>query len=145
MEITATELLPLSPDLLHRSCDPSCLDFTTTEQLADIGVIIGQERALNAIRFGIAIDQQGYNIFALGPAGAGKLTAVREIVGREATDQSPPRDWCYVNNYSDPSKPKALSLPAGIGRRFANDMERLVEELSTSIPAASNNLAIEKS
>lgn len=136
MEITATELLPLSPDLLHRSCDPSCLDFTTTEQLADIGVIIGQERALNAIRFGIAIDQQGYNIFALGPAGAGKLTAVREIVGREATDQSPPRDWCYVNNYSDPSKPKALSLPAGIGRRFANDMERLVEELSTSIPAA---------
>lgn len=136
MDITATELLPLNPDALHRSCDPSDLDFATTAQLADIGVILGQERALNAIRFGIAIDQQGYNIFALGPAGAGKLSAVREIVGREAQEQSPPSDWCYVNNYADSSKPKALSLPVGMGRRFADDMERLIEELSTAIPAA---------
>lgn len=136
MDIHATDLLPLGPDALHRSCDSIQLDFETTEQLADVGFTIGQDRALSAIRFGIAIEQQGYNIYALGPAGAGKLTAVREIVGRDAADQPPPNDWCYVNNFADPSKPTALSLPAGLGRQFANDMEQLIEELSTSIPAA---------
>ena len=129
-------LQPLSPDALHKSCDPSRLDFTTTDELADIGVIVGQERALNAIRFGIAIEQKGYNIFALGPTGAGKSTAVREIVGREAENQPPPADWCYVFDFAQPSKPRALSLPAGQGRSFAKDMEQLIEELSTSIPAA---------
>ena len=127
---------PLSANQLFNSCDPSQLAFTTTDELADIGVVVGQERALNAIRFGVSIPREGFNVFALGPTGTGKMTAVREIVTREAEHQPKPEDWCYVNNFTDPSKPKALSLPAGVGRRFAADMAHVIEELSISIPAA---------
>lgn len=129
-------LQPLPPEQLFRSCDPSQLAFATTDELADTGVIVGQERALNAIRFGVSIPRKGFNVFALGPTGTGKMTAVRELVAREASQQAKPSDWCYVNNFADPSKPRALSVPAGVGRRFAADMAHLIEELSVSIPAA---------
>jgi ABC-type uncharacterized transport system ATPase subunit len=125
----------LLPEQLFTACDPKQFDFVTTEELADTGVSIGQERALGAIRFGMGIAQKGFNIFALGPTGAGKLTAVREIVGREASQQATPDDWCYVNNFDQPAKPRALRLPAGIGRRFAQDVARLLEELAVAIPA----------
>ncbi len=126
---------PLSLDQLFTACDPAQFDFATTEELADTGVVIGQERALGAIRVGLGMEQKGFNIFALGPSGIGKLTAAREIVEREAGKQATPEDWCYVNNFEQPAKPRALSLPAGVGRRFAADMERLIEELSVAIPA----------
>jgi len=127
---------PLAPDQLYKACDPAEFNFASTEELADTGVIIGQERALDAIKFGIAIEQRGYNVFALGPSGAGKLTATKEIVTREAQRQPAPDDWCYVNNFAQPSKPRALRLPAGQGRSFAQDMEQLIDELSSAIPAA---------
>lgn len=126
----------LPASVLYKACDPQEFDFSTTDELADIGVVIGQERALDAIQFGISIVQKGYNIFALGPSGSGKLAAVKEIVGREAENRPVPDDWCYVNNFGEASKPKALRLPAGQGRRFARDMEQVIEELSTVIPAA---------
>ena len=132
----ANHLQPLPASVLYKACDPLEFDFSTTDELADIGVVIGQERALDAIRFGMAIVQKGYNIFALGPSGSGKLAAVKEIAGREAENRPVPDDWCYVNNFAEASKPKALRLPPGQGRRFARDMEQAVEELSTAIPAA---------
>lgn len=126
---------PLSAEQLYKPCDPAEFDFTTTEELADTSVIIGQERALGAIHFGVTIDRQGYNVFALGPTGAGKLTAVREIVVREAEQQPAPDDWCYVNNFENPAKPRTLRLPPGQGKRFSQDMARLVEELAAAIHA----------
>jgi len=127
---------PLDTELLYKACDPAEFDFASTEELADTSVIIGQERALDAIQFGIDIAQRGFNVFVLGPSGAGKLTATKEIVTREAQRQRAPDDWCYVNNFAHPSKPKALSLPAGQGRHFVRDMEQLIEELVSAIPAA---------
>lgn len=98
---------PLKPEQLFTPCDPSQFDFATTEDLADIGVIIGQERALGAIRLGLGVAHKGFNIFALGPTGFGKLTAVREIIRREAEERPAPDDWCYVNNFENPAKPRA--------------------------------------
>ncbi|QSA97913.1 Lon protease family protein [Methylococcus sp. EFPC2] len=126
---------PLSPDLLFTPCDPALFSFSTTEELAETGLIVGQDRALEAIRFGLGVKRSGFNIFALGPTGHGKLTAVRDIVSREADALPAADDWCYVNNFEDPAKPKALRLPAGRGGVFARAMERLIEELSVSIPA----------
>jgi lon-related putative ATP-dependent protease len=127
---------PLPADQLYKACDPKEFDFATTEELADVGVVVGQERALDAIRFGLGIAQEGFNVFALGPTGLGKTSTVKEIVGREAEGRPVPDDWCYVHNFGEPSKPKALRLPAGQGRSFAGDMEQLIEELGTAIPAA---------
>jgi lon-related putative ATP-dependent protease len=126
---------PLPADKLYTPCDGSLLDFGTTEELADADVIIGQDRALTAIHFGVGMARPGYNIFALGPPGCGKLTAIKEIVTREAQHQPQPQDWCYVSNFDQPAKPLALGLPAGVGKRFAQDMEHLCEELNTAIPA----------
>lgn len=127
---------PLPPEQLYRACDPRDFDFATTDDLADIGVIVGQERALDALRFGLGIRQDGFNVFALGPTGLGKASTVKEIVAHEAEGRPVPDDWCYVHDFDEPSKPRALRLPAGMGRAFAGDMEQLIEELGTAIPAA---------
>jgi len=128
-------IAPLQPEKLFMPCDPSQFDFVTTEELADAGVIIGQERALDAIRLGLGVSHIGFNIYALGTSGSGKLTAVREIVQREAAGRVPPEDWCYVNNFENPAKPLALRLPAGWGKRLVQSLDHMIEELSTAIPS----------
>lgn len=126
----------LPPGRLYSACDPADFPFQTTAELADIGIAVGQERALDALRFGLGMGREGFNLFALGPPGAGKATVVREVVAREAEHRPAPDDWCYVHNFAEPSKPKALRLPAGLGRRFAEDVARTLEELVGAIPAA---------
>src|SRR5690554_4111678 len=127
---------PLEAAQLFTPCRRDFLEFDTTEELEDAEVVLGQERALEAIQFGVRIKAGGYNIYALGPVGTGKLTAIREIVKQEAAVRPIPSDWCYVNNFAQPTKPKVLRLPAGYGSRFQQDMHRLVEDISSAIPAA---------
>lgn len=78
----------------------------------------------------------GYNVFVLGHPGTGKLTATRQELAKQAAERPVPADWCYVNNFVERTKPKALELPAGQGRRFKSDMEQLVDDLRSAIPAA---------
>ena len=91
---------------------------------------------MNAIRFGVKMQRQGYNIYALGPAGLGKHTLVRRTVEERAAQEPPPNDWCYVNNFDQPYRPRILRLPAGQGRQLKRDMERLVEDMQTALSAA---------
>ena len=127
---------PLPPQQLRQTCDPSQFDFETTAELKDLSEIIGQERAVEAIQFGIGIQREGYNLFALGPSGTGKRTTIRQFLDQKAAIEPIPSDWCYVNNFEQPHKPRALSLPPGQGVVLRKDMEQLVEELRTAIPAA---------
>lgn len=136
LDFPPIKLPEIDASQLNRTSEPFVPAFRTTEELADVGVLVGQQRALQALRFGISIPQRGYNIFALGPAGIGKRTAILEVVGREASQLPAPDDWGYVNSFREPSRPHAIRLPGGIGRRFASDMDRLIDELTTSIPAA---------
>jgi lon-related putative ATP-dependent protease len=125
---------PLDAAVLCQRCDPTQFTFETTADLEDLTGIIGQTRAVEAVRFGIGIRREGFNLFALGPEGIGKYSVVRQSLERRAAEQSPPSDWCYVNNFTDAHKPRALRLPAGGGSKLRRDMERLVEELRTAIP-----------
>jgi lon-related putative ATP-dependent protease len=127
---------PLPPEHLYAKVELGELDFETTAELADVPLVFDQARALSALRLGIEISDPGFNVFALGPAGLGKLTAVQEVVGAYAQSQPTPSDWCYVFNFEDPVKPKALKLPAGVGRKLSQDLAQLIEELRTAIPAA---------
>ena len=126
----------LDPAQLYKPCNVEQLKFDSTEELDDIDITVGQERAMDAIKFGIRIHKDGYNIFAMAPAGTGKLTAVRPLVEHEAGRQAVPSDWCYVNNFSQPAKPTAIKLMPGQGKYFKEDMEELIDELSVAIPAA---------
>ncbi|MGZ0020607.1 Lon protease family protein [Nitrosomonas sp. wSCUT-2] len=130
-----TAIPPLQPHQLSRSCDPNQFTFQTTAELADLTDIIGQKRALEAIRFGSGIRQDGYNLFVLGPPGMGKHSLVNQFLESKAGSESRPYDWCYLHNFSQPHKPKMLKLPSGKGEELRLHMERLVDYLRTAIPA----------
>ncbi|MBA2663038.1 MAG: AAA family ATPase [Bradymonadaceae bacterium] len=127
---------PLPVDLLFRRCDPEQLDFESTDELDALEEIIGQERALEALAFGIEMRSPGYNLFALGPSGVGKHRLVREYLGRASQDQGAADDWCYVHNFEQPAHPKALRLPPGRAVHFREDMARLVADMGDAINAA---------
>ncbi|TCV87413.1 Lon protease family protein [Sulfurirhabdus autotrophica] len=127
---------PLPPQALFQRCNPDDFDFTTTADLNDLTEIIGQTRAFDAIKFGTSIRRDGYNLFVLGPPGMGKHTLVRQFLENKAHDESAPSDLCYVNNFQQPHKPKALLLPPGRGTSLRKDMQQLIDELRIAIPAA---------
>ncbi|MES9947062.1 MAG: ATP-binding protein [Candidatus Thiodiazotropha sp.] len=124
----------LTPEVLCRHCDPSQFSFDNTDQLEDLEGFIGQERATQSLHFGLGIKHKGYNLYALGPAGAGKSAMVRKFLQAQAADRPIPSDWCYVNNFSDARKPQAVALPAGKGVALKQDMEQLVIGLRETIP-----------
>jgi lon-related putative ATP-dependent protease len=133
---SATSAAPLPPEFLYRRCDPAQFDFATTAELPDIDAPFGQERAVAALAFGIGIKSEGFNLFALGPDGTGKSALVRRLLGEQAAKEATPPDWCYVNNFQDPHKPKALCLPPGRAAAFAKDLLGLIEDLRIAIAAA---------
>lgn len=121
---------------LYHPCALEQFAFQTTSELEDLAEIIGQARALGAVRFGAGMRRSGYNIFVLGSPGMGKHTFVRGYLEMRAKQEAPPSDWCYINNFEQPHKPRALRLPAGWGIKLRQDMTQLVEELRSAVPAA---------
>lgn len=126
---------PLTPAELRPCCEPDSLDFDTTAQADEMTGILGQDRAVDALTFGMGMRSEGYNIFALGPSGVGKLSLVRQYAAEQAAREDVPSEWCYVNNFDDYRKPHALKLPAGKGTELASDMSQLISELGRAIPA----------
>jgi lon-related putative ATP-dependent protease len=124
----------LAPDTLYQRCDPDTFGFTTTAELEDLTDVIGQPRAVDAVKFGISILHKGYNLFALGPTGSGKHAMVQRYASEKARAGECPPDWCYVNNFQQPHKPRSLRMPAGRGIKLEQDMERLVQDLHEAIP-----------
>jgi lon-related putative ATP-dependent protease len=108
----------------------------TTEDLAPLGEIIGQERAVRALKFGLGIREQGFNIYVAGYPGTGRKTAVKNFVEEIASGEPVPPDWCYVNNFSNQYEPRAIQLPAGKGKQFQNDVKNLIENIRTALPKA---------
>ncbi len=130
-----TSLTPLGAESLYHRCDPSELDFRTTAELPDLDNVLGQDRAADAIRFGLAIDRPGYNLYVLGDHGGGRHWLVNRLLGEAAEKAPVPDDWVYVNNFDEPRKPTSLRLPAGRGLALRNDMQKLVSELAPAISA----------
>lgn len=126
----------LTPEQLYRFCDPGALDFSTTAELADLDATLGQQRAMDAVRFGSGMRHDGYNIFAFGPSGTGKFTMIRTFLNGRAPVETTPDDWCYVNDFSDPSRPRTLRLPAGTAPALRDDVRRAIDELRAAIPTA---------
>ncbi|MBT8126087.1 MAG: AAA family ATPase [Gammaproteobacteria bacterium] len=124
----------LESEELYRRCDPEQFEFETTADIKDLAELIGQPRAVEAVNFGVGIQQDGYNLFALGPAGTGKQAFIRHYIESRASAEKVPPDWCYVNNFEDTRKPAALMLPPGKAVKLHNDMNMLVEELGVTIP-----------
>jgi lon-related putative ATP-dependent protease len=127
---------PLKPEQLYTVCDPVGFRFASTTELPDLEEVVGQQRAVEAIAFGVGIQRPGYNLYALGPTGSGKRSVVQRFVESKAATETVPQDWCYVNNFSDPHKPNAIGLPAGTAASLREEMLQLVEELRRAVPEA---------
>ena len=126
---------------LYKKCDSSLFSFKTTEELELLEQPIGQKQALDAVDFGINIEQDGYNLFAMGPSGIGKHSAIVNYLQTKAAKETTPSDWCYLNNFKDEQKPIVIELPPGVATQFKNDIDELVELIKSIIPTTftSNN------
>ncbi|HMA09397.1 MAG TPA: ATP-binding protein, partial [Ramlibacter sp.] len=139
-DLTDTDLTAprgiLRVDELCTRCDPGQFDFETTQAEPEPEQPFGQARAVDAVALGLGIAGRGYNLFVLGRPGSGRHDAVRGLLQAHARQRETPVDWCYVHNFSDPNKPRALSLPAGEGSRLRTAMQGFVGELGKTIELA---------
>ncbi|MDD1767010.1 MAG: AAA family ATPase [Methanomassiliicoccales archaeon] len=122
----------MTDEISFKRCRNSCPDIAfkceSTADLKPLEEIIGQDRALKALEFGLNIGDKGFNIFASGYPGTGRRTAIVDYVKELAKKIPIPPDWCYVNNFRDPTSPHVLKLPSGRGEGFKKDMEKFVAE-----------------
>ena len=121
---------------LRSICDPKMFTFKNTAKVAPLDKVIGQERAVQAIDFGLNIKSPGYNMFVTGIEGTGKSTIIRDIVTQHAKKLPSPADWCMVNNFKDEYHPKAISVPNGKATRFSKTMNKLIDDLKKELPKA---------
>jgi lon-related putative ATP-dependent protease len=126
----------LTPERLYHACDPADFDFESTAELPDLTEMVGQERAVEALRFASEMSLPGYNVFLLGPPGTGRHSLLKRFLAQRSRERPQASDWCYVNNFQEPRKPQALELPAGRGRALVRDVDRLIDEACTTIPTA---------
>jgi predicted ATP-dependent protease len=124
----------LKPSDLRCWCDAAQFDFDSTLEIEPLDEVIGQERAVRAIEFGLNMKSFGYNIFITGYEGTGKNTISRDLVGKHAAKMSVPTDWCIVNNFKDEYRPKAIAVPAGTANVFAKSMNRFIQDLKVRLP-----------
>ena len=128
------EHLAVAAHDLRRICDAAQFDFRDTSELTPLESVIGQERAVQAIDFGLNMKSAGYNIFVTGPVGTGKSTIVYDIVSKYALGLARPDDWCLVNNFQDTYRPVAISVPSGRAFEFSKRMRKVVTDLRQALP-----------
>ena len=121
---------------LRRRCTGQGINVASTAEMPELEGIIGQERATRSIEFGLDIDSFGYNIYAMGPAGAGKTTTIIRYLQQKAKERPLPDDWAYVYNFKDPDSPRALRLPPGRGNEVKEDIQKLLHTISEELPQA---------
>ncbi len=128
------ERYAVDTDKLRWRLDPASLPFATTAELTPLQGLIGQDRGVEAFRFGMGMDREGYNIFVTGPADTGRLANVRRLLEDLTKKDQVPDDLCYVNNFKNPESPALLRFPAGQGQAFKKDVNTLLDHLKTEVP-----------
>jgi len=125
--------LELKPAQLRWQCDPKLLRFKNLKEVSSCEWIIGQPRAIDAIKLGLNVKYPGYNIFITGPVGTGRTTAITKLLD-DLKVKGELKDLLYVNNFKNPDMPKLIELAGGTGKKFRQALEKLVRGLKTNIP-----------
>jgi predicted ATP-dependent protease len=127
--------LRLAPEALTRRFSAEQFAFSNTDDLEPFRGVLGQERAVEALQFGVAMPRPGYNVYVMGEPGTGRFSFVKRYLKAEGKRQHTPADWLYVNNFEDSREPRALELPAGSAQAFLADMNGLIDNLLATFPA----------
>ncbi len=120
----------------RKTCPRDFIKCNATDELEPLIEIIGQDRAVKALQFGLDIKEEGFNLYVAGMPGTGKKTAIVTYLEQRAKDMPVPSDWCYVYNFEDGQKPNALRLPAGLGSQLVTDMAKFIEEMKKALKAS---------
>lgn len=126
---------PIPKTLATQTINSKSLPFETTKEVEPFHGVLGQERAVNAIQFGVAMERPGYNIFVMGDTGTGRSSYVRDYLKSEAKRQATPDIWCYVNNFNNPREPRSVSLHPHEAGEFKKLINELIDQLLASFPA----------
>ncbi len=121
---------------LRWKCDPKKLGISTTNDVKPTKEIIGQERALRALRLGLEMKHSGFNVFVTGFSGTGRMTTIKRMLAETRQKEASLLDRCYVHNFKNPDQPILLTFPAGMGNKFKVAMRDLIADLQKNIPAA---------
>ena len=127
---------PLDIREYRNAYEPGKVQCASTEEMQPMEEIIGQERALRALRFGLEIHDQGFNVYSAGAQGTGRMTAVRSFLDELSKAKPRASDWIYVHNFENQYEPDAIALPAGRGVKFREDMKKFIEEARQALPRA---------
>jgi lon-related putative ATP-dependent protease len=135
-DIAMTRRLELKASELRSICDPKVFKFKNTSQIKPLDEVIGQQRAVQAIEFGLNMKDPGYNLFITGIPGTGKSTIVKDLVNKHAKKQASPNEWCLVNNFRDEYRPHAIAISPGKAVSFRKRMNKVVDDLKKDLPKA---------
>ena len=129
---------------LKMTCNEKLFNFTTTEELEGLQSGIGQERGIKALEFGLQVNVKGYNLYIEGPSGVGKTMYTKNYLDKISKKEKVPSDWCYIYNFNNPNNPIAVSLPAGQGKEFRDNMDGFIKEIKKDIKKTFNADDFEK-
>lgn len=129
----------LAVDDLTPSINRRAINSALKDDEALNATFIGQERAREALTFGLGIDTKGYNLYVMGEPATGRFTLVKDYIERQVTQSRAPDDWCYINNFDEEREPVALRFPPGGGKAFQKDMASLIDDVLDSLPIAFDN------
>ena len=134
----------LSYKSLKNIYNPNNFKFETTDDLDSKDLIYGQDRGIKALEFGLDVESKGYNLYLEGPSGVGKTMYTKNYVTKVAAKKKTPDDWCYIYNFKEPNEPIAVSLPAGKGKEFRDDMDSFITDIKRDIKLTFGNEDFDK-
>ncbi len=131
--LNMSQIKSLTAPQLRNFCEQAEFTFSTTKDIPNFNGIVGQDRAIDALTFAIAMKEPGYNMYLMGSNGLGKHTLLKQFLDKANSESTAADDWCYVFNFDEPDVPKAISLPAGTGLQFKNDMLQFTNDLDVAL------------
>ncbi|HBL21648.1 MAG TPA: ATP-dependent protease, partial [Alteromonas mediterranea] len=134
-----TKPFALDVDALSPTINRRAINSALKDEEALNATFIGQERAREALTFGLGINTKGYNLYVMGEPATGRFTLVKDYIERQVSQLSAPDDWCYINNFEEEREPVALKFPPGGGKAFHKDMAALIDDVLDSLPIAFDN------
>ena len=132
--------LRVPTEALRWFCDEALLDFETTAEVTPFQGVIGQDDAVEALRYGLEVDAHGQNIFVRGLVGTGRLTLVSKLLEQIRPQCGEAVDVCYVHNFTEPNRPRLIQVPKGRGKAFRDRIDSLADFLRDKLtPALSSD------
>ncbi|MDZ7766146.1 MAG: Lon-like protease helical domain-containing protein [Melioribacteraceae bacterium] len=124
----------LKAEELKWNCNPEVFEFDSTKKVKPIDGVVGQERAVKALKLGVDMHSAGYNIFVTGLSGTGKMFTIKSMLESISPECKDLKDYAYVNNFEDPDHPKLLEFEAGKASVFRKDLMNSIKYLQEKIP-----------